>query len=382
MGVTISLLRQPLEAALISVRALPVLIAAGAALYVILIAVTTPEPVAKALKYPIDVMMGKLAASTRTRRSLRGFGIEWLLYYHHHLHFVHAARRYRQDRDVMELLTKVRNMNLVFTVTPGRSGTLFVQKLFALLPDVTSEHEPQPAFHAYLRRIRRDPDFAREFLLHYKLPVVGNLHTSNYAELSHVFCKGFLEPLLGLGVTPNLLVLRREPRLVALSYLQRYAVPERTFFGIEFLLSPRYPGILPLPGWQDMTDYQQIFWYALEIERRQREYSRLVRARGGIVCDVTAVELNDFQCFFQLAQNLGLLSLTANRDRLVSQHASIARISWNKNDAPQCHYQVDLDREEEEVWRLASAAEPQLRSWVEGRYRTSISSFHHGSVEP
>jgi hypothetical protein len=36
-----------------------------------------------------------------------------------------------------------------------------------------------------------------------------------------------------------------------------------------------------------MTDYQLIFWYALEIERRQREYSRLVRARGGGVCDVT-----------------------------------------------------------------------------------------------
>jgi hypothetical protein len=42
-----------------------------------------------------------------------------------------------------------------------------------------------------------------------------------------------------------------------------------------------------------MTDYQLIFCYVLEIERRQQEYSRLVQDRGGIVCDVSAEELNN-----------------------------------------------------------------------------------------
>jgi len=369
MGIAVLLLRKPLEAALPAVTALPILISAGATLYLILLAVMTPKRVVKLLNHLINVIVEKLTVSIRIRKFLRSFGIEWLLYYHHHRHFVHAARGYRRDGTTMELLAKLRNMNLVFTVTAGRSGTLFAQKLFSLLPEVTSEHEPQPAFHVYLRRIRRDPVFAREFLLHYKLPVIGNLHTPNYVELSHVFCKGFLEPLLELGVTPNLLLLRRDPRLVALSYLARYTVPERTFYGIEFLLSPRYAGTLPLPDWQHMTDYQLIFWYALEIERRQREYSRLVRVRGGIVCDVTAVELNDFECFFQLVQTLGLLTLTADRNGLDCQHASIARFSRNRNGAPQRHYRVDLDREEEEVWRVVSAAEPQLRFWVERRYR-------------
>ena len=106
----------------------------------------------------------------------------------------------------------------------------------------------------------------------------------------------------------------------------------------------------------------------LEIERRQREYSRLIQARCGIVRDVTIGELSDVQFFFGLAQSLGLLSLTTDRDALARQHADIARISWNRNDDPRWRYQVDLDREEEEVWRVVSAAEPQLRSWVEGRY--------------
>jgi hypothetical protein len=208
-----------------------------------------------------------------------------------------------------------------------------------------------------------------EFLLKYKLPYIASLCVPNYAELSHLFCKGFLEPLLALGVTPNLILLRRDPRLVALSYLRRYTIPERTFYGIEFLLSPRYTRTLSLPLWRRMTDYQLIFWYVLEIERRQWQYSQLVRDRHGIVCDVTAEELNGFHCFFELARSLGLIDLTADRDALAREHAAVASICWNKNDGPLWDDRVDFDREEEEVWQLVSASEPQLRSWVEQRYR-------------
>jgi hypothetical protein len=295
-------------------------------------------------------------------------GIEWLLYYRHHHYVVGTAERYRREDNPAELLSKLRNVNLVFTVTAGRTGTLFLRNLFSLLPNVTSEHEPAPAFHSCLRRVYKDSAFAREFLLSYKLPFIANLHTSNYVELSHAFCQGFLEPLLELGITPNLLLLRRDPRSISLSYLERYTVPERTCYGIEFLLSPLFTRTLPLLGWRRMTDYQLIFWYVLEIERRQREYSRLVRARGGIVCDVTAEELHDVGCFVKLARTLGLLNPSTNQEILSCQHAAISRISWNKNEAPLWHYQGDLCSEEEEVWRAVSEADPQLRSWVEARY--------------
>jgi hypothetical protein len=242
------------------------------------------------------------------------------------------------------------------------------------LPNVTSEHEPEPAFHCYLRRIYKHPAFAREFLLSYKLPSIGNIQTSNYVELSHAFCKGFLEPLLELGITPNLLLLRRDPRRIALSYHERYTVPERTFYGIEFLLSTRCVPSLPLPGWRRMTDYQLIFWYVLEIERRQRDYSRLVRARGGIVCDVSAEELRDLGCFVNLAQNLRLVGPLTNQEALACQHAAISRVSWNKNEGPLWHYRGDLDSEEEEVWTAVSDADPQLRAWVEARYHRTLNT--------
>ena len=373
MGAAVLLLRAWLEDALKSTTALFILIAAGATFYAILIGVMGLR--IKSM-FPTDVIVAKLTASLRVRRFLRRLGIEWLLYYHHHRHFVLTAQRYRQHGNSAEVLSKLRNVNLVFTATAGRSGTMFAHNLFSFLPNVTSQHEPAPAFHAYLRRIDKDPAFAREFLLSYKLPFIASLHTQNYVELSHAFCKGFLEPLLELGIRPNLILLRRDPRLIALSYLERYTVPERTFYGIEFLLSPRYARTLPLSGWRRMTDYQLIFWYALEIERRQREYSRLVRSCGGIVCDVSAMELHDFPRFVELAQTLRLLGPPANQEALICQHAAICRIGWNKNDGPLWHYEGNLDREEEEVWGAVSLADPQLRSWVEKRYhgRLNIAS--------
>src|SRR5262249_10400743 len=148
-------------------------------------------------------------------------------------------------------------------------------------------------FEHYLRRVQRNPAAASEFLLEHKLPAICRYPTKNYAELSNVFCKGFLEPMLQLGLIPSLVMLRRQPRLVALSLMERYSIPERTVYGFEFLLGPRDPGTLPLPGWRRMSDYQLTFWYALEIERRQQTYGRLLASLGGKLFDVTADELHD-----------------------------------------------------------------------------------------
>src|SRR5262249_41486598 len=131
-------------------------------------------------------------------------------------------------RNDARLLAELRSRKLVFTVTAGRTGTTLVTNLLKLLPDTTALHEPEPAFEHYLRRVQRDPAVAREFLLRDKLPAICRYRTRNYAELSNVFCKGFLEPMLQIGLVPNLVMLRRHPRLVAQSYMERYTVPERT----------------------------------------------------------------------------------------------------------------------------------------------------------
>lgn len=306
----------------------------------------------------------------RFRTMTRFLGLEFLYYEIYNRSCEPRTRNYRRRVEPDVVLSRTRTKNLVFTVTAGRTGTLFLQKLLSLLPDTTSLHEPEPAFHRYLRHVQRDPAFAREFLLNYKLPAICDYPSRSYCEMSHVFCKGFLQPLLDLEIQPNLIVLRRHPRSIARSLLERYTIPERTYYGIGFLLSPRDPGVLPLEGWRRMTDYQLLFWYALEIERRQRDYATLARQSGSTVYEVTTDELNDSGCFRQLVETLGLLDPSSDRSELARRHAAVAGIAVNRNRFPM-RFAADLDGQEEVVWNAVSAADPGLRTWVESRHRPS-----------
>lgn len=297
------------------------------------------------------------------RRLARPLGGEFI-YYHLRYRSLQRTtlRYYRHCSDQNFLIGSVKEKNLVFSVTAGRTGTLFTQLLLSLLPDTTSLHEPEPAFHRYLRRVQKDPAFAREFLLNYKLPSIVSYQTRCYCELSHAFCKGYLEPLLDLGVIPKLIILRREPRAIALSLLERNTVPERTYRGLQFLLSPRDPTVLTLAGWRSMSDYQLLFWYALEIERRQLSYAKLVREHGGVAFEITAQELNSLDYFLEMAGGLDILKPSHDRTVLARRHAAIAEVPVNKNRFP-LRLDANLSAQEQEVWERIALLDPQRCSF-------------------
>ncbi len=132
---------------------------------------------------------------------------------------------------------------------------------------------------------------AREFLVNSKLPAIATHEPSVYVETSHLFCKGFLEPAQQLGLRFDLIVLRRPAREVARSLYELATIPARTDWGRSFLLAPNDPGVLPLPGWETMHDYQLCYWYCLEIERRAKLYPKLVAEHGGRVAETSLGEL-------------------------------------------------------------------------------------------
>jgi hypothetical protein len=265
-----------------------------------------------------------------------------------------------------DLLEAVRRKHLVFTVTAGRTGTVYLQQLLGLFPDTTSLHEPEPAFVSMLRLAQHTPGLARQFLIEYKLPAVAAASTTRYVETSHLLCKGFLEPLLDLGITPRFVLLRRSPRQIALSYLARRAVPGRTKQGLKYLVHPGDPGVLPFPGWVRHSDYALCFWYALEIERRQRAYAGALAARGLISVEVTAEELHDFECFLAVAEALGLLSAEVDRARLRRGHREVSAVVHNRNQrvAPA----AGIDAAEGAVWEAIGAPASGLRDDIASRY--------------
>lgn len=280
---------------------------------------------------------------------------------------VRIVAYHQPPRDRAALLDAVRRKQLVFSITAGRTGTVYLQQLLGLFPETTSLHEPEPAYVSVLRSVQHRPSLAREFLLEYKLPFIAGVTTPRYAETSHLFCKGFLEPALDLGLLPRFVMLRRSPRRIASSYLARRAVPARTKYGLKYLLHPGDPGVLPLPKWPRCTDYQLCFWYAVEMERRQQDYARLLAARGGTCVDVTAEELHGAERFLQMAAALGLVDDATDREALRRAHGELSAITHNPNRRPAL-LPDDLDAEEEAVWDAVATHDARLRAQVNGRY--------------
>jgi|SRR5579883_2575742 len=270
------------------------------------------------------------------------------------------------DRDLEHALNEVASKKLIFTVTAGRTGTRYDAELFKTLDGVCAIHEDEPSFSHVMRPAQGHPDLAERWVLGQLLPHIAATPHPVYVRTEHLTCKGFLEPLLALGLRPAILLLRRSPRRIARSYLDKDTVPGRTSLGVTYMLHPTDPDVLPLPHYQRLSDYQLCFWYALEIERRQRHYARLFGDLGLPVEDVTAEELNDLVRWTRCLRTLGL------EDRFhggatALRHLKVTLGAWNMN-ARKLEERIDYEREEEEVWKAIAHFEPSLRPSVESRY--------------
>jgi len=204
------------------------------------------------------------------------------------------------------LIQKLRAKRIIFTVTSGRSGTAYVATLFQYVKGVEAYHEPEPEFRKVLRQAQMRPAVAKAFMAHKKLPAIASTGGDIYVETSHLFCKGFLEPTLELGVIPDLIIHTRPHRQVAVSLYKMGTIPGRTPKALQFYLSPDDPGVLPLRNWKSLHDYQLCFWYCLEIERRTLKYEGLYRNMERTVVKTELAELKTTSGFLKMLKDLDL----------------------------------------------------------------------------
>jgi hypothetical protein len=205
-----------------------------------------------------------------------------------------------------DLLARVRKKRLIFTVTTGRSGTAYLTAVFSYMKDVQALHEPHPEYVEVLRTAQIDRHVADRFVIEKKLPAIASISKPIYVETSHLICKGFLESFLNIGIVPDLVIHRRPPRDISLSLLKMGTIPGRNEKALRFYLQPTDPGVLPLPDWQALTDYQLCYWYCLEIERRAQEYISLFKKKGARVIETTLSGLKTPKGFDELMTELDL----------------------------------------------------------------------------
>ncbi|MDP6442449.1 MAG: hypothetical protein QGG36_26805 [Pirellulaceae bacterium] len=181
---------------------------------------------------------------------------------------------------------------LVFTVSTGCCGEDRLARLLSMAPGVASLHDPEPDSADAMRDAQHAPERAREFLIEQKFPAIARHREAIYIETSHLFCQGFFEPALEMGLPFDLLLLSRPHRDAATSMFRFDTIPGRTPQGMLRYLSPDDPGVLPLLDWRQLNDYQLCYWYCLEIHRRQQSFAaRLSDAGAGRVATLTLAEL-------------------------------------------------------------------------------------------
>jgi hypothetical protein len=195
---------------------------------------------------------------------------------------------------------------LIFTVAPGRCGTETFCHAFGLAGDTLSVHEPTPRYSDCLREVQRNAGRAMTFLLEEKFPAVLAADRPCYVETSHLICKGFIEPMFELGLRPHFLIVHREPRALAKSFLLIDSVPERTWLGKNYMLSPADPCLLETPCWEDFTDYQLCYWYAVEMHQRSQWYAALFDRLGIDYTRFSFTEIGDPQAVGALMDSAGV----------------------------------------------------------------------------
>lgn len=211
-----------------------------------------------------------------------------------------AIARFQKSPVYLRLSQK----ELIFTVTSGQSGTKLLAVLLSEVLGIAAEHEPPPRANFVLRPTIEDSNYGLKWLIEEKLPVIAALPGAYYAETSHLYCKAFIELLLGLGLNLKFIILRRAATDVARSLFQMNVIPSRTEAGRLVLLSPDDPSVLAPPNWKQFSDYQLCYWYVREIERRQAMYRSQFDLLGMKYFDMALDELTTWADFLRLADFL------------------------------------------------------------------------------
>jgi hypothetical protein len=276
----------------------------------------------------------------------------------------------RPAEDLAAIVEAANRKSPVFTVTAGRTGAETLSRLFALAPNISARHEAEPNFLQVMRRCQEDPNNATLFLKNVKIPYIARIREEIYVETGHHACKGFIEPMITLGLRPALVFLRRPPREIAVSLLNRSTVPLRTELGWLYLLQPGDPNTLPLPPHSSMySHYQLCFWYALEIERRQARYKTMCEKLGLPLFDIATAELRSAARYCEMLDALGISS-RVNVNGALAGHERVSGVYWNRNEQVR-DWNIDFDAQEEQIWSVVAPYEPILRAEIVNRYGLS-----------
>ena len=160
---------------------------------------------------------------------------------------------------------------LIFCLSTGRCGTMWLSKVLNTVPDVWACHEPFPNF---MDMHTKPYDERRSWLKAVKIPHIQGVAQPTHIETSNLVNQGFIEPLWELGIDFELLYIKRDLQQVALSQWRRGGIPGRTAGNKTWGLQPENPNNrLTVENYSHWTDYTSCLWHAMEKTARNDYYA-------------------------------------------------------------------------------------------------------------
>lgn len=236
---------------------------------------------------------------------------------------------------------------LIFVLSTGRCATAWLAEQMALVPGVLAAHEPRPNFVGMSMRAHFDREGPRRFWQDRKLPMIRaqmkRAGASVYVETNHVLANnGMAESLLELDPVPDVIIIHRDPREIALEFWRRDSIPGRTRRGGMYLQHPR-----ALRGWKELSGYQLCYWHVLETYRRIEELAPKIRTAGSRVVQIETSYLTTKAGFAGLCRDLCLQQPTAFLTEEVNAAPEHVRSRFPKGDLDEMEAKVAVRMAEE-----------------------------------
>ena len=165
-------------------------------------------------------------------------------------------------------------------LTPGRSGSTFLQCAFGQVPNAHAEESyylcNNPGVECFSSIYGKTLEEKNEFIKT-KIDYIENLDCEHYLDSVSLVCQdNNLELFIDNGYKPNVITLRRDPRDVALSWYRLGWDPTKSPLTS---VNPSDKDAIKITL-QDAHDYQYCLWYCFEIERLCRQYKAKLESWG------------------------------------------------------------------------------------------------------
>jgi len=213
---------------------------------------------------------------------------------------------------------------ITLMLSAGRSGTNKLATMLSTVPDVYAEHEGDPGFHTVRVANLHDSSVGKSFVQN-KIEFFNSKPQTHCVHTGHMVGEGFIEHFLDQGITPNIIVLRRPMREVALSMFNLKWIPGRHKLIRGWYSGPDEPNVLPYNGWESAHSYQLCYWWCLDTERRIRHYTPILKQRDCKIYETTLDQILDLTQFNKLLSFFGMQNVESITKEKVNQFEEISR---------------------------------------------------------